>query len=141
MRGASQDPVFVVFFGARSGSECAWVAEWQAFDVASVDALGNPRLKRRQQKPFQEALEQACSHVGLVLEAEGAHADSPPLPPLPTGTEARHAHADEARAQSAEGEILYDLEPSHVVWAKLAGCPWWPAYKSEPATAAQRDMR
>ena len=68
VRGASQDPVFVVFFGARSGSECAWVAEWRAFDVASVDALGNPRLKRRQQKPFQEALEQACSHVGLVLE-------------------------------------------------------------------------
>ena len=34
-----------------------------------------------------------------------------------------------------------DVGPSHVVWAKLAGCPWWPAYKSEPATAAQRDMR
>ena len=68
----------MVFFGARSGSECAWVAEWQAFDVASVDALGNPRLKRRQQKPFQEALEQACSHVGLVLEEkiEGLRASS-----------------------------------------------------------------
>ena len=68
----------MAFFGARSGSECAWVAECRAFDVASVDALGNPRLKGGQQKPFQEALEQACSHVGLVLEEkiEGLRASS-----------------------------------------------------------------
>ena len=40
-----------------------------------------------------------------------------------------------------ERESLEDLEPSHVVWAKMPGCPWWPAYQCEPATAAQRDTR